>query len=85
MAFNKKAFTSDARLVRVHTADISSTEQLAAAIESARDGCRIVLTAAYAAQLISPNSVEVRYVDALQETLGTDSAATDSHGNILIH
>lgn len=85
MAFNKKAFTNDARVVRVHTADISSTAQLAAAIESARDGCRIVLTAAYAAQLISPNSVEVRYVDALQETLGTDSAATDSHGNILIH
>ena len=85
MAFNKKAFTSDARVVRVHTADISSTQRLAAAIESARDGCRIVLTAAYATQLISPDSVEVKYVAALQETLGADCDATDSHGNILIH
>lgn len=84
MAFNEKAFACDARVVRVHTADISNTERIAAAIDAARDGCRIVLTAAYATQLISPNCIKVKYVAAVQETLSAACATTDSHGNILI-
>jgi hypothetical protein len=83
MDFNKAAYMHNARLVRVHTADICNTQQLVAAIDAAKAGCRIVLTPSYATQIISPDGIAVEYTVALQQTLGVSGCNVDSAGNII--
>lgn len=84
MAFNKKAYEHDACLVRVHSDDISNTQQLLAALGAAIAGGRIVLTQAYAQQSTSQNGKSVMYVEALLEKLGSHRFETDDQGNLLI-
>lgn len=84
LEFNRLAYTNNARVVRVHIADVNSTAQLAAAIHAAKVGCRIVLTPSYASQKISPKGLDVKYPNAVCEILGIDHVNPDSNGNTLI-
>lgn len=84
MAFNKEAYEHDACLVRVHSADISNTQQLLSAISAAKAGCRIVLTQSYTQQIITQNGKSMKYIEALLQKLGSHNFVTDDKGNMLI-
>lgn len=84
MKFNKKAYEAEAHVVRVHSADIGKNTDVQAALAAAAHGCRIVLTASYAKQDISPTGTKLKYVAAVQQQLPQCSIQRDAFSNILI-
>lgn len=84
MEFNCEAYVHNARVVRVHTADICKTAQVQAAIDAAARGCKIVLSPSYALHFINPWGSDIKYVDAVQQKLPQCCIRQDVHGNTLI-
>lgn len=84
LRFNVKAVAKQARVVRVHSADLNNPLQIQACLDAVAAGCRIALSPSYATQCINPEGCEVGYVTAMQHKLPHCCFETDSYGNTLI-
>lgn len=84
LRFNKEAVKHNARVVRVHSADLVNQQQIQACLDAVAVGYRIVLSPAYATQCINPFGCRIGYVAAMRQQLPHCCFVTDSYGNTLI-
>ena len=84
MKFHCEAYVHNARVLRVHTADICKSVQVQAAIAAAVVGYKIVLSPSYGSQCMNLWGSGLKYVAVAQQQLPQCCNVQDVHGNTLI-